>query len=103
MRDDDVLIASLIEEAGLALERVAAACAVEREWLQRHVEEGFFPRAEFIAGVWFLPGSSLGRALRIRQFERDFDATPELAALVADMLEEMDELRARLGVKIQSP
>jgi chaperone modulatory protein CbpM len=28
--------------------------------------------------------------------ERDFDAVPELAALVADVLEEMDELRARL-------
>jgi chaperone modulatory protein CbpM len=32
----------------------------------------------------------------MRQLERDFDAVPELAALVADMLEEIDELRARL-------
>lgn len=30
------------------------------------------------------------------QIERDFDAVPELAALVADLLEEMDELRVRL-------
>jgi chaperone modulatory protein CbpM len=28
--------------------------------------------------------------------ERDFDAAPELAALVADLLEEIEMLRARL-------
>jgi chaperone modulatory protein CbpM len=97
MRDDEVLIASLIEEADLTLERVAAACTVEREWLLRHVEEGFFPRAENVAGGWRLPGSSLPRARRIWQIERDFDAAPELAALVADLLEELDALRARQG------
>jgi chaperone modulatory protein CbpM len=32
----------------------------------------------------------------MRDIERSFDAAPELAALVADMLEEMDALRARL-------
>ena len=32
----------------------------------------------------------------MRAIERDFDAVPELAALVADMLEEVDLLRARL-------
>lgn len=31
------------------------------------------------------------------QIERDFDAAPELAALVADLLEELDRLRAQLG------
>jgi chaperone modulatory protein CbpM len=32
----------------------------------------------------------------MRDIERTYDAAPELAALVADMLEEMDELRRRL-------
>jgi chaperone modulatory protein CbpM len=32
----------------------------------------------------------------MRQLERDFEAVPELAALVADLLEEMDALRTRL-------
>jgi chaperone modulatory protein CbpM len=32
----------------------------------------------------------------MRQMERDFDAGPELAALVADMLDELDDLRAQL-------
>jgi chaperone modulatory protein CbpM len=33
----------------------------------------------------------------MRRIERDFDAVPELAALVADLEEEIDALRARLA------
>lgn len=33
----------------------------------------------------------------MRRLECDFDAGPELAALFADLLEEMDGRRARLG------
>jgi chaperone modulatory protein CbpM len=96
MRDDDVLIGSLMEETWLTLEQVAAACTVEPEWLVLHIEEGLFPHAESVAGVWRFPGVSLTRARRMLQLERDFDAVPELAALVADLLEELDELRSQL-------
>ncbi|KWR82526.1 chaperone modulator CbpM [Cupriavidus sp. IDO] len=96
MRDDDVLIGCLMEDAWLTLERVAAACMVEPEWLMRHVDEGLFPHAVSVAGVWRFSSASLLRARRMRQLERDFDAIPELAALVADLLEEMDDLQARM-------
>ncbi|NMF87765.1 chaperone modulator CbpM [Aromatoleum petrolei] len=97
MRDDDILIGSLLEDSWLTLEQVAAACAVEAEWLRRHIEEGLFPHAESVSGVWRFSAAGLARARRMRQLERDFDAVPELAALVADLLEEMDAMRARLG------
>lgn len=96
MHEDDILLGSLMEESWLTLEQVAAACAVEPTWLLRHLEEGLIPQAESVAGVWRFPSPALRRARRMRQIERDFDAVPELAALVADMLEEMDALRARL-------
>jgi chaperone modulatory protein CbpM len=97
MRDDhDILTGSLMEDSWLTLEQVAAACVVEPDWLLRHIEEGLFPHAESVAGIWRFSGVSLLRARRMRQLERDFDAVPELAALVADLLEEMDDLRARL-------
>lgn len=96
MHDDDILIGCLMEDSWLSLEQIAAACAVEPGWLLRHIEEGLFPRAESAAGVWRFSDASLLRARRMRQMERDFDAVPELAALVADMLEEMDELREQL-------
>lgn len=96
MHDEEILIGSLMEDTWLTLEQVAAACTVEPEWLLCHLEEGLFPHAESVAGVWRFSAASIQRARRMRQLERDFDAGPELAALVADLLEEVDELRARM-------
>lgn len=96
MRDDDILIGTLLEETWLTLEQVAAACPVEPEWLAHRLGEGLIPHAESVAGVWRVSAAGLMRARRMRQIERDFDAVPELAALVADLLEEVDDLRARL-------
>jgi chaperone modulatory protein CbpM len=96
MRDDDILIGTLMEDSWLTLDQVAAACRVDAAWLLRRIEEGLFPHAESVAGTWRFSGTSLLRARRMRQLEQDFDAVPELAALMADLLEEMDMLRARL-------
>lgn len=96
MQEIDTLTGSLMEDSWLTLEQVAAACVVEPDWLLRHIEAELFPRAECVAGVWRFSGASLLRARRMRQLERDFEAEPDLAALVADMLEEMDRLRAEL-------
>lgn len=96
MRDDEILIGTLMEDSWLTLEQVAAACRVEPAWLMRHLDAGLFPHAESVGGIWRFSGAALARARRMRQIERDFDAVPELAALVADLLEEMDALRARL-------
>lgn len=98
MTDQDILIGTLMEDSWLTLEQVAAACAVEPEWLLNHIEAGFLPQAQSVSGVWRFSGAALLRARRMRMMERDFEAVPELAALVADMLEEMDALRARLHV-----
>ena len=85
-----------MEGVCLTLEQVATACAVEHEWLIRHLDEGLLPGAESDDGNWRFSSASLTRVRRMWQLERDFDALPELAALFADMLEEMDDLRARL-------
>ena len=97
MRDEDVLVGSLLEDSWLTLEQLAAACPAEPDWLLAHIEAGLFPHAESIGGTWRLSAAGLVRARRMRRLERDFDAVPELAALVADLLEEMDDLRARLS------
>jgi chaperone modulatory protein CbpM len=96
MRDEDILIGTLLDESWLTLEQVASTCKVDPDWLRRHIDEGFFPHLQSVAGTWHVSGSVVARIRRTRQLERDFDALPELAALVADLLEEMDDLRARL-------
>ncbi|NNM82369.1 MAG: MerR family transcriptional regulator [Burkholderiales bacterium] len=86
----DALTACLVEE--MTIEEAAAATFVEVEWLLVRVEEGLFPgasRSHFSSRL-------LARARRMRDLERNFDASPELAALFADILEENDELKIRL-------
>jgi chaperone modulatory protein CbpM len=62
----------------------------------RRVAEGLVTATGASSAEWRFSPAALLRARRMHAIERDFDAVPELAALVADMLEEMDELRARL-------
>lgn len=56
MRDDEILIGSLLEENWLPLEQLAAACRVEPEWLLRHIDEGLLPHVESVAGIWLFGG-----------------------------------------------
>jgi chaperone modulatory protein CbpM len=79
----------LIEE--MAFDEAAGLCKVEVEWLTCRVEEGYFPE---VSGGRF-PARSLLRARRMIEIERNFDASPELAALVADLLDELDVLRRK--------
>lgn len=97
MVDKEVLIGSLMEDSWLTLEQVANVCQVEPDWLLFHIQEGLFPDAESVAGVWRITTASVMRARRMHDLECNFEAVPELAALMADMLEELDCLRARLG------
>lgn len=97
MSESEVHVGVLLEDACLTLEQFAAACAVERTWVLEHVTEGYVPAEQGPAQEWRFSGAALRRARRIRELERDFDAVPELAALFADLLEEMDAMRALLA------
>ena len=96
MRDEEILIATLLEDACLTLQQLAAACAVEQEWITEHIAEGLLPRPPGQTAEWRFTSRSLQRVQRMRSIERDFEAAPELAALVADLLEEVDVLRGQL-------
>lgn len=96
MRDADILTAVVVGEGSFTLEEFARACAVSHEWVVLHVEEGMLLGAGASVADWRFSGHDLWRARRIHALERDFDAAPELAALVADLLEEVEALRARL-------
>jgi chaperone modulatory protein CbpM len=84
------------DDAGFTLEELCSACALEREWLVLRVREGLIPATEVGGSEWRFTSATLARVRRMRDIERTYDAAPELAALAADMLEEIDRLRARL-------
>lgn len=96
MRYDDVQIGTLLEDACLTLEQLSRACAVPPDWVIEHVREGLIAALGETPSAWRFSSRDLARARQMLRFERDFDAAPELAALVADLFEELDELRARL-------
>jgi len=87
----------ILEGACLTLEQLCAAAALDRDWLVRRVEEGLLPASGTLVAEWRFSAVHVTRARRMHEIERTYEAAPELAALVADLLEEMDELRARLG------
>jgi chaperone modulatory protein CbpM len=83
----------ILEGACLTLEQLCAAAALDRDWLVRHVEEGLIPATGTLVAEWRFSAVHVTRARRMHEIERTYEAGPELAALVADLLEELDELR----------
>lgn len=95
MTDSD-LVATIMDDSWLTLEQLAHICRVETAWLQHRIEEGLFPHAEGMAGTWRFNHQCVIRAQRMYWLESGFDAAPELAALIADMQDELDLLRKQL-------
>ncbi len=86
------------EDAVLDVETLCRLAGVAQDWLQRHVAEGqlaMYVVSENASG-WRFDAVALRRVQRLARLERDFDADPELAALVADLEEEVRTLRTSL-------
>jgi chaperone modulatory protein CbpM len=98
MTQDDILAGVLLDEVALSLDEMACACAVEPNWIVERVEAGLL--GNVVVGQitrWQFTSAELARARRLIAVERDFDANPELAALVADLIEEVERLKGRLN------
>lgn len=103
MPRDEVLMGAVLDEVTLTLDELARACAVEPQWVVVHVEAGLLGCVRESTDEWRFASAELLRARRLAALERDFDANEELAALVADLIEEVQRLRAQLRVATRSP
>ena len=84
----------------LSLAQLARCCSVSTEWLSTHVEAGvLLPQDGGGADEWRFTSATLVRVRRIVQLERTYDADPQLAALAADLMEEVARLRRQLHVR----
>ncbi|HRP96420.1 MAG TPA: chaperone modulator CbpM [Rhodocyclaceae bacterium] len=95
MTRQDVLTGMLLEEAALTLEELARACRADPAWVVARVELGVLTCATTRPAPRF-SDRDLQRARRILALERTFDADPELAAMFADLVDEVERLRGRL-------
>ncbi|MGB4811449.1 MAG: chaperone modulator CbpM [Methylophilaceae bacterium] len=95
MTEQNILTGHLLEEIALTLDELAQACAVAPDWVVKHVEAGMLGSTQASAR-WVFVSADLVRARRLVSYERGFDANDELAALVVDLIEEVEQLKHRL-------
>ncbi|WP_164963799.1 chaperone modulator CbpM [Rubrivivax sp. JA1026] len=91
---DDTL--RLLDEALLTLDELCRAAPVAPGWVVERIEAGFVRPAGGGRGDWRFDAVALRRVRRMALLEREFDAVPELAALVADLEDEIARLRRRI-------
>ena len=103
MIDTHIITGILLDEETLTLTELAQAVAVAPDWVVEHVEAGILCDGSVAVSSCRFSSHDLRRARRILDMERHFDAAPELAALVADLLEERDRLRGKLKAAGLSP
>jgi len=97
-----VQLGELLDDQTLSLQELARACRRAPEWVREHVQAGVIETSTQVSGhsasgEWFFTSTTLVRARRIAQLENTFDADPQLAALAADLMEEVQQLRRRLA------
>ena len=86
-----------LDSAWLTLDELCQLARLSPEWVQARVTGGLLVAVTVDApGSWRFDAIALHRACRLAALERDFDALPELAALVADLEDEVGRLRQRL-------
>lgn len=90
----DEQVPDLPEETVSTLRQLAELCRVDMAWLILHQREGLLGDIANGAVSSTPPERLCSRICRMYEFERDFDAVPEFAALVAEFLDELDVLRA---------
>ncbi len=84
------------DEAVFSHEELCRAALVSADWLAERLETGLLAAEAASAQAGRFDAATLRRARAMARIERDFDAVPELAALVVDLQEEIDRLRHRL-------
>jgi chaperone modulatory protein CbpM len=95
--DQEILTGSVIGDEGvLSLEELARACGGETQWIMELVAVGLLSPQGSEASVWKFRAADLRCAFRVARLQRDFGASTEAAAVILDLLAEIDRLRARL-------
>lgn len=88
----------LDEQVYYSLKDVCHVCGCQTEWVVALVEQGVLHPTGGARKTWQFPGSSLHTAMKARRLQRDLDLNLSSIALVLDLLEEIESLRARLDM-----
>jgi chaperone modulatory protein CbpM len=89
------------EDEWLDIEQFARACDAQVEFIRALVEEGLIA-PPVVAPAWRFGGEELARVRRIRRLQLAFEANLQSVAVMLDLLDEIERLRAgfaRSGVR----
>ena len=96
-REPDILTGSVIGDEGvLSIEEFARACRAEAQWIIELVAVGVLEPQGTETSRWRFRAADLTCARRVARLQRDFDASLDAAAVMLDLLDQIEQLRARL-------
>lgn len=84
------------EEIVLTLHELSHACGADETVVSAWVLEGVLDAAGTGPTTWRFAGTSLRRARTAARLTRDFEIDARAVALVLDLLDEIDRLKAQL-------
>lgn len=89
----------LEDQSGLTLADLCRACGAQAELIVELVEEGVLSPSGEAPAVWRFTGIHLRHARVAIRLQRDLGVNPAGAALALQLMEEIEALRERLGVR----
>jgi chaperone modulatory protein CbpM len=97
MKGDKVQVQAVLDEVWLNLTDLCQLAGVSKGWVRDRMSDGLLIESTTMAVETLqFSASDLRRVQRMASLEHDFDAVPELAALVVDLELELAALRAKL-------
>ncbi len=93
----DILSGNIVEnETRLTLRQLCDSCAVRAEYIIELVDEGFIEPSGVEKSHWCFSGVSIKRVQKAKRLQRDLGINLAGVALVIDLIDEIEYLRARL-------
>ncbi len=93
----DILSGNIVEnETRLTLRQLCDSCAVRAEYIIELVDEGFIEPSGVEKSHWCFSGVSIKRVQKAKRLQRDLGINLAGVALVIDLIDEIEDLRARL-------
>lgn len=90
--------AILEEDVQLSLGELSKACSVHAEFIMELVEEGIIEPVDPRTSHWIFTGSTLKRVRAVVNLQRDLGVNLAGVALVLDLIQEIERMRARLTI-----
>jgi chaperone modulatory protein CbpM len=93
----DIVTGLLLDEVhSLTLEELCQACREHSDWIVELVNEGILEPSGQQVTSWHFTAVSLQRARTVRRLQHDLGINLAGAALVLDLMDEIEALHARL-------